>query len=196
MWNSIEGLVYLALIGILALWFLLPLVPAILLYWLFPNSTISATGVLANFKINATGAFGGYLVLFATMMPFVKPAEDYVGNFVHACWTITGRLRIVDANNTDMHSSSLFRAIRVRTAPEMISFGDPEFVITVPAREKGLLPPIILEIPEIPGFTPQELDAQSGTGIDRDTFYKTIKFVGPVVIKKTSVNVSYDSRPQ
>jgi hypothetical protein len=194
MFNSVEGFVYLGLVGILALWFLLPLVPAVLLYKLFPATTISAQGVLANFKINATGAFAGYLVLFATMLPFVRPTTDYVGNLVHACWTISGQVRIVDANNTDMHYPSLFQAIRVRTMPAMNSFGDPQFLITVPAHEKGLLPDIALEIQETPGFLPGVLDAEKAS--DRDTFYKTIKIVGPVIIKRSGVNLSTDARAQ
>src|ERR1700722_10047003 len=53
MLGSMEFLVYLGLVGILVVWFILPLVPAILLYWLFPDSRIKAEGVLANFKVNA-----------------------------------------------------------------------------------------------------------------------------------------------
>lgn len=98
MLGSIEFLVYLGLVGILVVWFILPLVPAILLYWLFPDSRIKAEGVLANFKVNAAGAFGGYLVLFAAMIPFVRPAIDYVGSFQHSCWTISEKLTITDAN--------------------------------------------------------------------------------------------------
>jgi len=195
MWNSVEVLVYLGLVGILALWFFLPLVPAVLLYWLFPNQQMAATGVLANFKINAAGAFAGYLVLFAAMMPFVGPAENYVGSFLHTCWTITGRVKIVDANDTDMHYPSLFEAIRMNTKPDMISFDDPEFLITVPAGPGGYLPPISLRILQKPEFAPQELRVDAA-GVDRDWFYKTIKISGPIIIKTTSVNASYDARPQ
>jgi hypothetical protein len=67
--SSIEIVVYLALLGSLVLWLVLPVIPAFLLYRFFPNQTIAATGVLANFKVNATGAFAGYLVLFAAMIP-------------------------------------------------------------------------------------------------------------------------------
>jgi hypothetical protein len=54
MLGSIEFLVYLGLVGILVVWFILPLVPAILLYWLFPDSRIKAEGVLANFPTSIT----------------------------------------------------------------------------------------------------------------------------------------------
>lgn len=195
MWNSVEVLVYLGLVGIWALWFFLPLVPAVLLYWLFPNQQIKATGVLANFKVNAAGAFGGYLVLFATMLPFVGPVQDYVGSFLHTCWAITGRVKIVDANDADMHYPSLFEAIKMNTKPDMISFDDPEFYITVPSGPHGRLPPIWLRILQKPEFPPQELIIET-TGIDRDWFYKTIKITGPVIIKKNSVNASYDAHPQ
>ena len=76
----------------------------------------------------------------------------------------------------------------------MSSIGDPEFVITVPAHEKGLLPGIVFEIQETPGFLPAVVDAEKGT--DRDWFYRTIRIGGPVIIKKSGINLSADGRAQ
>jgi len=148
MFSSVEVLVYLALLGVLVVWLILPLVPAILLYRLFPNASIRATGVLANFKINATGAFAGYLVLFAAMMPFVNETKNYVGSVLHPYWTLSGRIKIVDKNGTEVHYPKLFQTIKIRTLPEMISFQDPAFLFTVPGGEKGDLPSITVEIPD------------------------------------------------
>jgi len=194
MLGSIEFLVYLGLVGILVVWFILPLVPAILLYWLFPDSRIKAEGVLANFKVNAAGAFGGYLVLFAAMIPFVRPAIDYVGSFQHSCWTISGKLTITDANNADIYYPPLFNAVRARTVPDTVAFDDPEYVITVRADESGGLPPITVYLDKMPEFTPQVLDIESGAG-KRDTFHKKLSNVG-LVIKRTTVNATFDARPQ
>lgn len=189
MFSSVEVLVYLALLGVLVVWFILPLVPAILLYWLFPNQSITATGVLANFKINAAGAFAGYLILFAAMMPFVNETKNYVGNLLHPYWTLSGRIKIVDKNGLEVHYPKLFQTIKIRTQPEMISFQDPVFLLTVPEGEKGELPSIIVEIPD---FGTLLLEAKA----KRDFFYKTIKFDSPITIRETPINVSNDSRPQ
>jgi len=191
----VEMLVYAGLVGVLVVWLLLPLVPAILLYWLFPDQQFKTTGWLANFKINATGAFGGYLVLFAAMIPFVKSAEDHVGSFLHPCWMISGKLKILNSDNSEIHSPDLFSAIRMRTVPDSYSFGDPEYVVTVRADDSGDLPPITLFIPDIAGFTPQDLDVESRAQAKRSSFYKTIKNV-ELTFKRIPVNASYDSHTQ
>jgi hypothetical protein len=188
-----EILVFLALIGVLATWLLLPMVPAIELYKRAPASSISATGVLANFKINATGAVAVYVVLFAATAQFVYSTHNYVGNILHPYWTISGTIRIVDNNNTIMHYANLFHSIQVRTTPETYSFNDPPFQISIPERGiGGGLPPVVLELP---GYEPAVLlDAKSK--IKSSSFYKTIEIEEPIVIKKASVNDSSDARPQ
>ena len=96
------------------------------------------------------------------MIPFVRPAIDYVGSFQHSCWTISGKLTITDANNADIHYPPLFNAVRARTVPETVAFDDPEYVITVRADESGGLPPITVYLDKMPEFTPQVLDIGPG----------------------------------
>ena len=52
MWNdfSVVGFPY-------ALWVLLPLIPSILIFLIFPNSTVMAQGPLAGLTVRAGGAF-------------------------------------------------------------------------------------------------------------------------------------------
>ena len=133
-------------------------------------------------------------VLFAAMIPFVRPAIDYVGSFQHSCWTISGKLTITDANNADIHYPPLFNAVRARTVPDTVAFDDPEYVITVRADESGGLPPITVYLDKMPEFTPQVLDIESVAG-KRDTFHKKISNVG-LLIKRTTVNATFDARPQ
>jgi hypothetical protein len=191
--SSIEVIVYSALIGVLAVWLLLPLIPAILLYWLFPNTSITATGVLANFKINAAGAFGGYLVLFASMIPFVNQTHNFVGNFLHPNWTISGQITILDKDGREVHHQDLFQRIRFKTQPEINSFQDPVFVMALPEGQKGNLPTIILDIPDFGTYMWQPKSSKEFT---RDSFNKTIEIQAPFVIREVARNVSYDARPQ
>jgi len=41
---------------------LLPLVPAVLIFWLFPDEKVAVTGPLEGLTINATGAFAAYII--------------------------------------------------------------------------------------------------------------------------------------
>ena len=122
-------------------------------------------------------------------MPFVNETKNYVGSVLHPYWTLSGRIKIVDKNGTEVHYPKLFQTIKIRTLPEMISFQDPAFLFTVPGGEKGDLPSITVEIPDF-GTLLLETEAK------RDFFYKTIKFDSPITIRETPINVSNDSRPQ
>ena len=53
----------LALVGAHILWVLLPLAPAVLIYWLFPNTPVAVSGPLSGLTVRTGGAFGAYLVV-------------------------------------------------------------------------------------------------------------------------------------
>jgi hypothetical protein len=59
---------------ILMLWVLLPLIPAVLIYRLFPDTPIGISGILQGLKINAGGAFAGYLIVLLVIKPWVSEA--------------------------------------------------------------------------------------------------------------------------
>jgi hypothetical protein len=189
--SSIEIVVYLALLGSLVLWLVLPVIPAFLLYRFFPNQTIAATGVLANFKVNATGAFAGYLVLFAAMIPFMLKTYDTVGAFLHPYWTIRGQITLHDRNGKEIHQEALFRQITPRTHPEMSSFEDPVFVIGLPEADQDF-PDVVLEIPN----WGRGLMTIRSLKMTRDYFRKTIQLQTPLVITEDAHYVTSDSHPQ
>jgi hypothetical protein len=58
-----------------AVYVCLPLVPAILIFRLFPDSKVSVSGPLQNFTVNATGAFAAYVVTVALGFFLVKYIE-------------------------------------------------------------------------------------------------------------------------
>jgi hypothetical protein len=47
------------------LYVLLPLIPALLIFKLFPDTKVTVSGPLQNLTLNATGAFAGYVVTVA-----------------------------------------------------------------------------------------------------------------------------------
>src|SRR5215471_8392044 len=53
----------LALVGAHIIWVLLPLAPAVLIYWLFPNTPVAVSGPLSGLTVRTGGAFGAYLVV-------------------------------------------------------------------------------------------------------------------------------------
>jgi hypothetical protein len=58
--------------GLYILYVLLPLVPAVLIFRLFPDSKVTVSGPLQNLTLNATGAFAAYVVTVALGFFLVK----------------------------------------------------------------------------------------------------------------------------
>jgi hypothetical protein len=139
---------YLAMAGILALWVVLPLIPAVLIYWLFPGTTVAASGPLHGLTVKASGAFAAYLIVFVVVIPWAIANYNAVGGWLHPAWTITGNVRVLDKHGAEIHpSDSFYQKICIRTQPEVNSFLDPTFSITIPEGQRGI-PKIYLEVPD------------------------------------------------
>ena len=70
---------YLLLIGALLLvWVMLPLLPAILIYKVFPDTKVTASGPFANLTVATSGAFAAFLIVLAGIGPFVYSIRDGV----------------------------------------------------------------------------------------------------------------------
>src|SRR5271168_3825451 len=68
----------------IAIELLVPIVPAFLFNWLLPGSTI-VSGPLKGLKINLTGAFAGYFLLFFLIYLAPRPKGGEV-------WTVIGKI--------------------------------------------------------------------------------------------------------
>ena len=58
--------------GLFGLWVLLPLIPSILIFLIFPMTTIMTRGPLALLTLRAGAAFVAYLIVFAAGYPIVQ----------------------------------------------------------------------------------------------------------------------------
>jgi hypothetical protein len=66
-----------------ALYVCLPLVPAIAIFRLFPDSKVAISGPLQNFTVNATGAFAAYVVTVALGFFLVQYIEAQINSTRH-----------------------------------------------------------------------------------------------------------------
>ncbi|RXK58554.1 hypothetical protein ESA94_18150 [Lacibacter luteus] len=72
----------------LCLWFLLPIIPAFLFFKLLPERA-AVGGPFRGLKINLSGAFAGYFLLFITAIPFMYTLIKCKGS-MYEVWTIKG----------------------------------------------------------------------------------------------------------
>jgi len=175
--------------GILILWVLLPLAPALLIYKLIPNNNVTAQGTYAGLKIKAGGAFAAYLVVFAGISVLVDRAYDAVGASSRSAWTINGSFRLVDENGATWHpGGDFFHKIAVRMQPDLYSFQDNTFTIIVPEGTQGSVPKIYLDT-DVGPFGPLKLEKM-------DRVKKTYEIVDPIELRVLPRNESADRRVQ
>lgn len=178
---------WMVLIGLGALyfaWVMLPAVPAILIYRLFPNTTVAVSGPLAGLTVKAGGAFAAYLIIFAaTYEPLIPPTRDIIASWQRQFWTINGDIKLVRADGSDQpYSESLFSKLRV-VKPVIKMFDSNQATLKMEDHD-GQWPVIVIEIPN---FGEKAIPLKSmGSKIEINRFRKTINIKEPIIIQEAS----------
>jgi hypothetical protein len=180
---SREQWVLISLIVLHLLWVLLPLVPAVLIYSWFPDTSVAVNGPLAQLTVRASGAFAAYLIVFVSSFGFVHWLGGKFGGFQHPSWTLNGEVRLVDKNGKPLTSPALLEKLNLKTRPEIFSSASENENSRIRMRipeENNEFPLIVLEIEN---FGRKVLDLSSAT-IEKSEFEKTLKIVEPITIKE------------
>jgi hypothetical protein len=170
-------------------YFLVPLIPAILIYKIFPDTSVSTSGSLANFKINSSGAFAAYL---ATVLIGIYALSDTqarileIKNPASPTWTIKGNLELRDIDNNVVHHPAMFDQVCVSIKPEIFTSVDGNIHFKIPGTIEGQLPERIVII-DVTGFgrgniNLTSLDKADIQKINIDYENKTIHFKEPIKI--------------
>jgi hypothetical protein len=177
-----EQMVFWTSMGLYATWVLLPVIPAILIYWLFPKNTLTARGVLAGLTVNASGAFGGYLVIFTVTYPFVHQNQNTIGVFMHPYWTVTGEIKLVNyQTGVEMHSELLLDKLNIVTKPEIMGNKSFRMRAALPEQDGGI-PWLVFTIPN---FGTAVIDVGAASK-EVNYYQKTVHLTDPIEIKGDS----------
>ncbi len=108
------------------LYVLIPMIPAVVIYRLFPKNRVSAKGVLSGITINTGGAFAAYLIVVL----LGKPLVDNINNSIHALsssvWTVKIPLRLVDEEQGPIDQMSAWNRldqINIKLRPDIHRVG-------------------------------------------------------------------------
>jgi hypothetical protein len=179
---SHESVLYTYLMILHASWVLLPLVPAVLIYWLFPDSKVAMSGPFASLTVRASGAFAGYLIIVAATYSVTQRIENTIGGFQHSFWSVRGTITLLDSDNkTEITSDDLLRKLNIQTKPEILSAQSHFITLDIPERGPRL-PFLVLDIPE---FGRKTIDLSVEERVDNDDYNHEFKLKGPIVIQKT-----------
>jgi hypothetical protein len=118
--SIIWGLV-LFMVGILV-----PIIPAVLIYKLFPDDKIKAEGVIGQLKINATGAFAGYIIVLVIgrfMIPQIYSLIENSSVEENSPWIVKSKVVFLRQDNGTLvqdykiTNDSIFNRLATNTNP-------------------------------------------------------------------------------
>jgi|GraSoiStandDraft_29_1057270.scaffolds.fasta_scaffold06840_1 hypothetical protein len=170
----------LALVGAHILWVLLPLAPAVLIYWLFPNTPVAVSGPLSGLTVRAGGAFGAYLVVLLLTYGQLRTINQSIAMLESQFWNVRGTVQLVDSKARPIDSPDLLQKYMVVTKPDTHMFDKYEIRLRIVQEMDGSLPITVIKIPE---FGEHRIMWASGK---KDEFKRTITFTAPLKIQQES----------
>jgi hypothetical protein len=188
----IAALVAFELICLLAIWVALPLLPAILIYRLFPSTQVAASGPLAGLTVKASGAFAAYMIVFVVIFPLVNMISDAISSGMRPFWEITGEVKLVEQDQ-EIQNMELLEKMDLRTKPHVLGHSGEILTLKIPQDAWGKLPRIQVVIPKW-GEHSIDVDRQPylTQWMNRNRFRKTID-VGEIRITKVPPRLVHDS---
>jgi len=174
---------------ILVLVVALPLLPAILIYKIFPNTHIKASGTIGDLTWNASGAFAAYMIVLAIiMLSPLKQLTSSIGGFYSPTWTVEMEIHGYDSDA----KPTKFRNIEVVLTPDMHRISEDKVILKIPGFKRADWPIVQLNVPG--GTKKVNLAALKSDEIEIDNYQKYITLLTPVEIKQVSTSkLSYPS---
>jgi hypothetical protein len=179
----------LQLLCLLGAWVLLPLVPAVLIYKLFPNTPVTASGPLAGLTINTGGAFAAYLIIFLIVIPLVNTTKDDIGSMMRPSWEVRGEVTLVDQNGKAIARRDLLNNMGLGSIPPVLDHSAERLILRIPQDSWGAFPKIVIDIP---GWGTADVDLNKKANID--SHYSKLIDVGEIQISKRQEALLYESR--
>lgn len=107
-------IVMLGYCAVYAVWVLVPLLPAVLIYRLFPQASTQTQWKILGVVLKAGGASGFYFAILAlAFLKFIDPAIAHIKRWERPYWEILATVKFVDANQHDIVAGSTAEQLRV-----------------------------------------------------------------------------------
>lgn len=111
----------LLLLATLAVWLLLPLLPAILIYRLFPNTVVALQGPFQGLTLSAGGAFAAYIVVVLLAFFAVRDIISAIRHPPNTTWALEAALQVEDENGRSVPTPQDGVTVSLDPAPVNVS---------------------------------------------------------------------------
>jgi len=160
---------------------LLPMVPAIVIYRLFPDTKIATKGTLSNLNINTTGAFAGYIITVVLGYFLIQNTHQLIAQISNPYWTVTAKVELQNEDGTSRSGVGLVDTLEVLIAPQIqrVKYGTAHLII--PGYQKDW-DKTDLKF-QIPGYGYKIVNLRDITrGADIDPYNLSVDLLEPIVI--------------
>jgi len=144
-----------------ALYVLLPLVPATVIYKTFPDTQVAVSGPLSGFSVRAGGAFAAYIVTVLLGFFIVTETQMLIRATSQASWTVVSDVKLYDNEGNVIEGSQreqLLHYLNITVEPSRDLPAEGQVYVKTPIDENN--PPVIIyEIPEF-GQASKRIDPQ------------------------------------
>ena len=170
------------------LFVLVPIIPASLLYKWFPDTKVSAKGVLSKFNVNSSGAFAAYLVTVLVGYFVIAPINEAILGLVttpSAVWTVRGNLQLQDKQGTRIEEKELFDRLSFDFNPEFLVQKDGNMELKIPELESGKIPRYFITA-NVDGFGQETIclsKLMDNGEAEVDLEHRLIILKNPVIVK-------------
>jgi len=119
-----ETISALAMFGIYAIYVLLPIIPTVVIYRMFPDTTVSIGGVIQGLRIDATGAFAAYIATVLLGTWIAKSAVGLVQGYERSMWTVTADVELRDPSGRPLNDAQDLEQLTVDLVPPIFQTSD------------------------------------------------------------------------
>ena len=131
------------------IYILLPLIPAIIIYKLFPDTSVGTSGVLGNLKINATGAFAAYIITVILGNWVIASSMESIRYQNKISWEVSAEFEFTDEDGNLIRTitkDDVIRNFKIKqTTPSYESINTNSFVFMVYGEDD--LPSLLVNYP-------------------------------------------------
>ena len=174
--------------ALFGLFVLVPIIPASLLYRWFPDTKVSAKGVLSKFTINSSGAFAAYLVTVLVGYFVVAPINEAILGLVKApsaVWTVRGNLQLLDNQGIRIEDTKIYDNLSFEFSPEFLVQKNGNMDLKIPELEAGAIPRYLITV-NVDGFGQKTLSLSTlidNADVEVDATQRLIKLKEPVIVR-------------
>jgi len=116
---------------------LLPMIPSIVIYRLFPDTKVSATGIMANLNFKTTGAFAAYVVTVFLGFFLVQNTHQLIAQISNPVWTLKTKVELLNLDGTQFQNNKFLETLVVTIDPKLQRVNGDSVILSLPGSKKN-----------------------------------------------------------